>query len=321
MIPAIWPMPSQTMQGHTESIKCVVHLTDGQQIITCSWDGSLRRWDLGSGTQIGDDWRDEGNNTGVLTMALSPNSKTFASGSEDGTVKLWDVKTGEVIARWTEHTQNVESVCWSPNGERVLSGSWDGTVGVWGVGNGEIILGPIKTEQQQVFAVAYSPDGSNFATGGFYGVKTWDGSTGDLLSTLEHRSTVWSLAWTSDGKKLISGLWNGSIEIVDTVTLQQIAVLQGHTIAVTAITLSCNGRVLASTSWDYTARLWDLETNCQVGPSLRHEKYVRCAAFSADGTRLVTGCDDTNAYMWDVGAILKEHHLEHLLPISDVSVK
>lgn len=257
----------------------------------------------------------------MLSIALSPNSKTIASGSEDGTVKLWDVETGKAIARWTEHTQNVESVCWSPNGERVLSGSWDGTARVWGVEDGETILGPIKTELQQVFAVAYSPDGSNFATGGFYGVKFWDSPTGDLLSTLEHQSTVWCLGWTLDGKKFISGLWNGSIELFDTTTLQRIAVLQGHTIAVTAITLSRSGRILTSTSWDHTSRLWDLETNLQVGISIQHEKYVRCAAFSADGTRLVTGCDDTNAYMWDLDAILREHHLDHLLPIPDVSVK
>lgn len=309
------------MQGHTESVKGIVHLADGQHIITCSWDGSLRRWDLESGTQIGNGWRDEGDDAGVLSIALSPNSKTIASGSEDGTVKLWDVETGKAIARWTEHTQNVESVCWSPNGERVLSGSWDGTARVWGVEDGETILGPIKTELQQVFAVAYSPDGSNFATGGFYGVKIWDSPTGDLLSTLEHQSTVWCLGWTLDGKKFISGLWNGSIELFDTTTLQRIAVLQGHTIAVTAITLSRSGRILTSTSWDHTSRLWDLETNLQVGISIQHEKYVRCAAFSADGTRLVTGCDDTNAYMWDLDAILREHHLDHLLPIPDVSVK
>jgi len=82
-------MPLQTMRGHTETVKDVVHLPDGRRIITCSWDGSLRHWDLESGTQIGDDWRDEEKNTAVLTIALSTNGKKVASGSYDGIVRFF----------------------------------------------------------------------------------------------------------------------------------------------------------------------------------------------------------------------------------------
>ena len=318
-------LPHQTMRGHTDWVHGVVHLPGVQRIITCSSDGSLRVWDMENGTQIGDDWRDEGEDAlftmKVLTMALSPNSKTVASGSRDGTVRLWDVGTGKVIARWLEHTNKVESLCWSPNGERVVSGCFDGTVRVWDVENGETIMGPIKTGHDEVYAVAYSPDGSKFATGGYKGgVKIWDSTTGELLHTLEPFS-VWCLTWTSDGKMLISGSSNHSIGIIDTTTWQQVAILEGHVNAVTAVTLSRNDRLLASTSWDHTARLWNLESNLQVGLPLQPERNLECAAFSADGTCLVTGCNDTNVYVWDVGAILKEHHLEHLLSVPDASVE
>ncbi|KAG2341060.1 WD40 repeat-like protein [Suillus weaverae] len=313
--------PRKTMRGHTDQIRGVAHLPGGQRIITCSSDGSLRLWDLESGAQIGDEWRDEGDEAEIRTMALSPNGKTLASGSYDGTVRLWDVKTGKVVVKWEGHTELVTSVCWSPNGERVVSGSYDGTARVWDVKSEEPVKGlnPIKTGHEYVDAVSYSPEATMIATGGYNerGIKIWDAKTGKLLSTIKLDQSVWCLAWTSDGKKLIAGLNGGSIRIFDTATWQQIADLEGHTWAVYSITLFPNDRLLASTSWDKTARLWSLDTNLQVGLPLQHKNYVVCAALSADGKLLSTGCHDENAYVWDVQAILKTAGLEDLLCIPD----
>ncbi|KIK39349.1 hypothetical protein CY34DRAFT_808380, partial [Suillus luteus UH-Slu-Lm8-n1] len=122
--------PIKVMGGHTDIVESVVHLPGGRRIMTCSSDGSLRLWDLESGAQIGDDWKDEQEKSGVHDIALSPNGKTIVSGCWDGKVKLWDVETGKVIKRWTGHTDGVTSVCWSAGGDRVVSGSWDGTARV-----------------------------------------------------------------------------------------------------------------------------------------------------------------------------------------------
>jgi WD40 repeat protein len=259
-------------------------------------------------------------------MALSPNSKTVATGGWSKVI-LWDVETARMIATLTvqERSRNVEAVCWSPNGERVLSGGRDGTARVSDVESGETILGPIRTGHRDVCAAAYSPDGSKFATGGFEStvVMIWDSTTGERLHELQHHrdSAIWYLAWASDAEKLISGSRNGEIRIFDTATWNKIADLNAHNSFV-EFTLSRNNRFLASTSWDCTARLWDLETNLQVGLPLHHEARVVCGTLSADGMSLVCHDTDANIYTWDVGAILKEHHLEHLLPISDaVSVK
>jgi WD40 repeat protein len=166
-----------------------------------------------------------------------------------------------------------------------------------------------------VWAVTYSPDSSKFATGGDKenAVKIWDAKTGELLNILKHDDTVRSLAWTPDGKKLISGSYD-PIRIFDTATWQQIAALEGHQSLVYGISLSSNNRLLASASWDKTARLWNLDTNLPVGPPLHHEDYLDSAALSPDGKVLATGCENNNAYTWDVHAILKEAGLEDLLP-------
>jgi WD40 repeat protein len=309
------------MRGHTKGVRGVVHLPGGRRIMTCSSDSSLRLWDLESGTQIGEDWQDDG--AGVYSIALSPNGKTVASGSGNGNgkVKLWDVETGKVVATWTGHTKGVISVCWSAVGDQVVSGSEDGTLRVWNVKTGKTIL-DIKTGHVYVWAVKYSPNNTQIATGGFNEsvAKIWDAKTGELIATLEHNGIVFSLAWTSDGKKLITAS-HGPLRIFDTATWRQIATLEGHTNYVAAITLSRNNRLLASASDDKTVCLWNLDTNLPVGPPLQHNDWVHSAAFSANGLVLVIGSEDKNVYAWDVHTILKQAGLEDLLqPPSDVNL-
>ena len=157
-------------------VPCAVYLPDERRIITCSFDGSLRLWNLENGVQIGNDWRDDDDDddgggggrtdAGVWTIALSPNGKTVASGSFDGKVRLWDVEMKKLVAKWTGHTDATRSLCWSRDGERVVSGSNDTTIRVWDVESGDTVLGAIKTGHQYVSAVIYSPDTTKIATGG-----------------------------------------------------------------------------------------------------------------------------------------------------------
>jgi WD40 repeat protein len=314
--------PYRTMRGNIEEVRGVVHLHDEQHIVTGSSDGSLRLWDLETGAQIGEEWQLDGNDA-VWSMASSPNGKTIATGggTTDCNVRLWDVETKKVISKWTGHMYVVCALCWSADGERVASGSWDGTARVWHVDTGKNIL-TIKIGQGWVYAVMFSPDSSKLATGGNkeYRLKIWDAKTGELLNILKHDRIVESLAWTSDGKKLISGS-DELIRIFDTATWQQIAILEGHTSFITAISLSRNNRFLASVSWDHTARLWNLDTSLQVGPPFQHEDRLCSAALSRDGKVLVTSCQNNkNAYAWDVHTILKKASLEDLLPIPDVNL-
>jgi WD40 repeat protein len=147
---------------------------------------------------------------------------------------LWDVEIGKVVAKWTGHTSAVWTVCWSIDGERVLSGCEDGTARVLDAKSGKTVLGPIKTGHQYVYAAIYSPDTTKIATGGYNenGIKIWDARTSDLLFTVKHEHSVWTLELCMErtSKKLITGSRDGSIRIFDTATWQQImpVVLQGH---------------------------------------------------------------------------------------------
>jgi WD40 repeat protein len=207
----------------------------------------------------------------------------------------------------------------------VLSGSNDGTVRQWDaegetqdVKSAETIFASIKTGQYQVWAVVYSPDMTLIATAGpdkpDCRIQIWDAKTGKLVATLKgHTSTVRSLAWTKDGKTLISGSFDHSIRTWNTTKWEQTAVLDKHTHNVFALAISPNGRILASVSGDKTARLWNLDNGQPIGLPLRHTEQVNCVSFSADGKLLATGCCNNSAYSWDVDAIVREAGLDELL--------
>src|ERR1700709_882806 len=93
--------PYCKFEGHTDGVRGVIQLSGERRILHCSLDGSLRLWNLLTGKQIGNDWRD--GESGVYTIALSPDGKKVVSGSGDGVVRLWDVDMEKVIAMWTGH--------------------------------------------------------------------------------------------------------------------------------------------------------------------------------------------------------------------------
>jgi hypothetical protein len=308
--------PWRKFEGHTNWVTDVIHLPGEQQIMTSSFDDSLRVWNLQSGKQIGNDWGDEGSR-----IALSPDGQKVVSGGWDGGLKLWDTNTSKVIAEWTGHTDYVTSVCWSQDGGRVMSGFDDGTARVWDMESGKTVLA-IETGLSEVEAVTYSPDMTMIATGGDSEdlkefIKIWDAKTGKLITNLKgHRERVFCLAWTADGsgtkheeidsRTLISGSYDDSIRTWNTTTWQQIHVLTGHTSCVCDIAISPNGPILASASWDDTVQLWNLENGLPIGSPLQHPHPVQCVSFSTDGKLLATGCWDNNAYSWNSSGILEE---------------
>jgi len=331
--------PCQEFQGHTDMVRGVIHLLGGQRIMTCSDDRSLRVWNLKTGEQIGDAWRDE--EYGVSDMALSLDGKKVVCGCASGAVELFDIEAGKIIPKWTGHTDYVISVCWNRDCGRVVSASGDGTARVWDVESGKTVLA-IETGLSPVWAVIYSPEMTMIATGGESEdlkefIKIWDAKTGKLITNLKgHAKIVHCLSWTADGSTLISGSFDFSIRTWNTTTWQQIHVLTGHTGPVYRIAISPNGPILASASWDHTARLWNLENGLSIGLPLQHPDNVQCVSFSTDGKLLATGCwcwhsnadsedsnadsedsnadsedrnadsKDSNAYSWDISGILEE---------------
>src|SRR5271165_4292311 len=236
----------------------------------------------------------------VSSVAWSPDGKTLASGSDDHTVKLWEVATAKLLSTLEGHAGSVLSVAWSPDGKTLASGSGDNTVKLWDTATGKL-LSTLKGHTDVVESVAWSPDGKTLASGsGDHTVKLWEAATGKLLSTLEGQTDpVWSVAWSPDGKTLASGSGDHTVKLWEAATGKLLSTLEGHTDLVRSVAWSPDGKTLASGSGDHTVKLWDAATGKLLSTLKGHADLVRSVAWSPDGKTLASGSGDQTVELWD----------------------
>jgi WD40 repeat protein len=220
----------------------------------------------------------EPRNKSINKLVFGPDSRSFATASDDHTARVWDASTGRQIAK-VMHDDQVSDVAYSFDGQLIATASSDRSARIASVESGEELVrlehkGPVK-------AVAFSPDGTYLATGAgemFGGINVgnrtesfdykdnaahlWDVASGNEVMRFPHLDAVWTLAFSPEGKYLATG------------------------------------------SFDRTARLWDIASGQEV-TRMVHPSMVTSLAFTPDGQHLITGVqsahDDrptTSAMVW-----------------------
>ena len=122
-----------------------------------------------------------------------------------------------------------------------------------------------------------------------------------VVHVIDHDSNVSSVAFSPDGKQIVSGLWDNTVRVWDAVTGKAVGEpFRGHVGQVTSVAFSPDGKQIVSGSRDTTVRVWDAVTGEAVGEPFRgHEDYVTSVAFSPDGKQIVSGSWDKTIRIWD----------------------
>ncbi len=246
----------------------------------------------------------------ISGAAFSPDGRTIVSGYNDGSILVWDVKTGKRKQVLPTEQEWVSSVAFSPDGKIIASGG----ACMEGLCPGITLLDSQTGEQLKSFgggdttlSVCFSPDGKTLASSGDEwdsNIRLWDVQTGELLKTLKKRTAfedfegrdVNSVVFSPDGNMIASGSGNGTIRLWNAHTGEFIKYLEGHTKSINSVVFSPNGNTLISTGEDGVC-LWDVNTGEYI-----EEVQVPAvsAAFSPDGNTCAitseTGISVRNAH-------------------------
>ncbi|MCE5230589.1 hypothetical protein LLG95_13490 [bacterium] len=152
----------------------------------------------------------------------------------------------------------------------------------------------------QAVNVDISPDQSRIAFSDSTGAQVLDARTGRRLLYLSgHRDWVESVAFSSDGRRLITGGFDNVAKIWDARTGSEILSLRGHTGLVHSAIFSPDGKLALTASWDKTVRLWDAQTGELLRTFKGHKKIVEYAVFDRDAKQVLTCGYDNVAIVWD----------------------
>jgi WD40 repeat protein len=328
----------RTFAGHTKQVIACNFSPDGTQLVSASWDKTLKIWDVKSGlcdqTLVG--------NKAVHACCFSPDGKRIVSGGFDKSLIIWDARSGKAIINLIGHTGKINSCQYSPDGKQIISAGEDKSIKIWDASSGQLLrsleghdkeVAACKISPDGKFILSacdksiwiwelasgavvkelypsrhsikdcdFSPDGKRFMAASPFSIFVWEDFTKDPIAEIKlprKAGTVRSCAFSPDNKRIIAAV-DKSIYFWETESFQLIHKIDGHTGWINDVVYSLNGELVATASYDMTLRLWDPYLIDEEKNSSLEAKLgsSRFSTFSPDG-RQIASVSVLNLKLWD----------------------
>ena len=232
----------------------------------------------------------------VNSAAVSPDLTLLATGGVlDITITLWNVETGKPIRVMTGHTGEVNDLAFSPDGKHLVSGgarTWEHDED--GSKNHPDVQYTFTEKDGKIYYFYFGKDGHMDTT-----AKIWEVATGECIMTLENQGWMNRIAFSGDGKRLVTSSAN-YINLWCAKTWEKLATFD--TVKIESLAFSSDGVLLAiGGTWpEQRIQIWNVITQTLVVEFSGHKSDVECVAFSPDGTLLASGGFDGVIYLWDM---------------------
>ena len=283
--------------------------TDGKLLASGTGTGSVKLWDVASGTLARSL---EGHTSWASAVAFSPDGRTLASGGHDNTVRLWKVRTGECLEKLSALEFAVLSATCSPDGKTIASGHNNSSLRVWDAATGELVrtitcqrpwVSQVKFSEAGAALTALSyPPGWSRSSGA---IETWAWPGGELeQSSVLHASERRPVPSTSpDGQLLATVNQKGKIALRDARSGDLVRELDSPEAPdeIVSLIFAPDGRTLAAGHLWFSVSLWDVESGRFLWLARTHADSISSLAFSPDGSTLAVGGDyDETVVLWDL---------------------
>lgn len=252
----------------------------------------------------------------VRAVAVSPDGKVVAA-ARGNQVHLYDGKKGDHLKTLVDpqlktadgkeakaaHISLVESMAFSPDGKTLATGSFQ-ELTLWDAEKGTV-KERVTGFADRVTAIAYSPDGTKFATAGGPPAEDGEikvfGAAGKQEADIRngHSDTVYAVAFSPDGKLLATGAADKFVKVFELPSGKLAKSFEGHTHHVMGVGWTPDGKKVASCAADNFVKVWDYEKGEKLRDMPGHTKQVTALAFVGKTPQFLTASGDATVRMWN----------------------
>jgi mono/diheme cytochrome c family protein len=247
-----------------------------------------------------------GHSQAITSIAISPGGQWAISGSDDRTIRLWELPNGKQLRTFEGHAGAVLALAIAPDEKRFASAGEDRTIRVWDRTTGETIR-QLKGHTDKVRSLAFSPDGKTLLSGGQdRTLRLWNVESGEEQRVLAgHEGAVTAALFAPDGRLIASVSLDRTVRLWDSTTGESVRRWNAGGRAVYAVAFSPDGRLLASGGEDRSVRLWAVKDGTQVRACEGHTNAVVQVAFTNEGKTLLSAAsqyrnEDRSIRIWEV---------------------